>query len=405
MSAAQAAEQAAEQAARGAYGRLVALLAARTGDVAAAEDALSDAFQSALRHWPGTGVPDRPEAWLLTVARRRLGHARRHRGVADGARVALEWLATPDSPVELPDRRLQLMLVCAHSAIAAEARAPLMLQTVLGLDAARIASCYLASPAAMAQRLVRAKARIRTAGIPFELPGPEALPTRLSSVLEGIYGAYGTGWADVSGADAAVRGLAEEAIWLARVVVALSPEPEARGLLAMMLHAEARRPARRSGDGAYVPLSQQDTALWSRPLMAEAEALLREAARAGTLGRFQLEAAIQSFHISARLTGQRADGALLALYDALADIAPTAGVLVARAAALAEAGHPAAARTALDALGPELAQHQPWWATRARVMALLGDASGAREAARRAAALTEDPAVRAFLLAGLFQPA
>ncbi|WP_223880668.1 RNA polymerase sigma factor [Roseococcus microcysteis] len=310
----------------------------------------------------------------------------------------------PDSPEELPDRRLQLMLVCAHSAIAAEARAPLMLQTVLGLDAARIASCYLTSPAAMAQRLVRAKARIRTAGIPFELPGPEALPTRLASVLEGIYGAYGTGWADVSGADAAVRGLAEEAIWLARVVVALSPDPEARGLLAMMLHAEARRPARRSG-GAYVPLSEQDTALWSHPMMAEAEALLREAARAGTLGRFQLEAAIQSFHISARLTGQRADGALLALYDALADIAPTAGVLVARAAALAEAGYPAAARTALDALEPELARHQPWWATRARVMALLGDASGAREAARRAAALTEDPAVRAFLLAGLFQSA
>lgn len=393
--------QAAERAARTAYGRLLALLAARARDVAAAEDALAEAFQAALRRWPQSGVPDSPEAWLLTAARRALGHAARHRAVQAAARPALEWLAEAEPEMaDIPDRRLQLLLVCAHPAIAPEAQAPLMLQAVLGLDAGRIAAAFLTSPSAMAQRLVRAKARIREASIPFDLPGTAELPERLGAVMEAIYAAHGTGWEDVTGADPRTKGLSAEAEWLARLLVALCPEsPEAKGLLALILHTEARRAARRDAKGRYVPLSAQDPACWDAARIAEAEALLHAAATAATLGRFQLEAAIQSFHVAMRRGAGAPPSALLTLYDALAGLAPSAGVLVARAAALAEAGLAPQALAALDAIGGPLADHQPWWATRAHVLARLGEAQAAREARRRAAGLTEDAAVRAFLLA------
>lgn len=393
---------AAERAARLAYGRLVAILAARTRDVAAAEDALAEAFHAALRRWPETGVPDNPEAWLLTAARRQHGHARRHAQVRAAAEPTLRLLLAEEAPemTEIPDRRLQLLMVCAHPAIAPEAQAPLMLQAVLGLDAARIAACFLTSPAAMSQRLVRAKARIRDAGIGFALPGPAELPPRLEAVMSAIYAAFGTGWADLLAEGAGGQGLTEEAIWLGRLLVALLPEaPEPKGLLALMLYAESRRGARRDAAGGFVPLSAQDPALWSRPLLAEAEALLRAAARAGTPGRFQLEAAIQSVHVEARLTGADRAEALLGLYDLLARLSPTAGVLVARAAALAEAGQPASALRELDGMAGPLANYQPWWAARAHALERSGAVEAAREARRRAAGLTEDAAVRAWLLA------
>ncbi len=395
------AAQAAERAARLAYGRLVAILAAGTRDVAAAEDALAEAFHAALRRWPEAGVPDNPEAWLLTAARRQHGHARRHAQVRAAAEPTLRLLLEEEAPemAEIPDRRLQLLMVCAHPAIAPEAQAPLMLQTVLGLDAGRIAACFLTAPATMAQRLVRAKARIRDAGIGFDLPGPAELPPRLEAVMSAIYAAYGTGWADLVADGTGGQGLAEEAIWLARLLVALLPEaPEPKGLLALMLYAESRRSARRDAAGGFVPLSAQDPFRWSRPLLAEAEAVLRAAARAATLGRFQIEAAIQSVHVEARLTGADRSAALLGLYDLLARLSPTAGVLVARAAAMAEAGQPQAALRELDALAGPLGQYQPWWATRAHVLARLGEGEAARKARSRAAGLTEDPAVRAWLL-------
>ncbi|WP_431302734.1 RNA polymerase sigma factor [Sediminicoccus sp. BL-A-41-H5] len=396
------AAQAAERAARLAYGRLVAILAAGTRDVAAAEDALSEAFHTALRRWPEAGVPDNPEAWLLTAARRQHGHGRRHAAVRRGAEPTLRLLMQRDGPevAEIPDRRLQLLMLCAHPAIAAEAQAPLMLQTVLGLDAARIAACFLTAPATMAQRLVRAKARIRDAGIRFELPGPAELPPRLEAVMSAIYAAFGTGWADLLAEGKGGQGLAEEAIWLGRLLVALLPEaPEPKGLLALMLYAESRRAARRDAAGGFVPLSAQNPSAWSRPLLAEAEALLRDASQAATLGRFQIEAAIQSVHVEMRLTGADRGGALLGLYDLLAQLSPTAGVLVARAAARAEAGQARAALGELDGMAEALALYQPWWATRAHVLDRLGQAEAARQARRRAAGLTEDPAVRAWLLA------
>jgi RNA polymerase sigma-70 factor (ECF subfamily) len=296
------ARRAVEQAACDSYGRLLAFLGARWRDVAAAEDALADAFHAALERWPRDGLPDKPEAWLLTTARHRLIDGARHARVQ--AEAAPDLLAAADEAQELaeeegavfPDERLKLLFVCAHPAIDAAARTPLMLQTVLGLDAARIASAFLVKPAAMGQRLSRAKAKIRDARIAFELPREDELAPRLEAVLEAIYAAYGSGWDDVAGADARRKGLAEEALQLGRLLQQLLPEqPEAQGLLALMLHCEARREARRSG-GAYVPLSGQDVRLWSQPLLREAEEVLAAAERAGRLGRFQLEAAIQSVH-------------------------------------------------------------------------------------------------------------
>jgi predicted RNA polymerase sigma factor len=279
------AHQAVEQAARDSYGRLVAFLAARSRDLAAAEDALADAFRAALENWPKSGVPAKPEAWLLIAARRRLIDDARHVRVHAEAVPALLALANEAQEVAsidmvFPDERLKLLFICAHPAIDAAARTPLMLQTVLGLDAARIASAFLVRPSAMGQRLSRAKAKIRDAGIRFELPERQELAARLDAVLEGIYAAYGSGWEDVAGADARRKGLAVEAIELCRLLLRLMPtEPEVQGLLALMLHCETRRKARRSDTGAYVPLLAQDVTRWSKSTIHEAEQYLRAASR------------------------------------------------------------------------------------------------------------------------------
>src|SRR5271155_4124491 len=240
----------AEAVARRSYGKLVAFLSARTRDVAAAEDALSEAFASALAGWPRKGCPANPEAWLLTVARRKLIDMARRQHSSDLLDEDLEQIATVvgTTPVdwEIPDRRLGLMFACAHPAIDAGIRAPLILQVILGLDAAMIASAFLMSPAGMGKRLVRAKDKIKQAGIPFLIPEREELPVRLDTVLDAIYAAFTEGWTDPGGTDVVRRDLTEEVFFLARLVTELLPqEPEALGLLALMLHAEARRRARR----------------------------------------------------------------------------------------------------------------------------------------------------------------
>ncbi len=276
-----ATHEAIEQAVRDSYGRLLAFLAARSHDVAAAEDALSDAFQSALKTWPKRGVPDKPEAWLLVAARRRLievaRHAQVHTDSVPKLLVATEQAERiADSSVLFPDERLGLLFVCAHPAIEVGARTPPMLQVVLGLDAARIAAAFLAKPSAMGQRLTRAKAKIRATRIRFDLPEPKELPERLEFVLEAIYAAYGSGWEKVAGSDLRRKGLAAEAINLGRLLVELMPsEPEALGLVALMLHCEAWREARRDAEGAYVPLSEQDVTRWSREMIAEGALLER----------------------------------------------------------------------------------------------------------------------------------
>jgi predicted RNA polymerase sigma factor len=393
-----------EAAARQYYGRLVAYLSARTRDVAGAEDALGEALLAALNTWPRDGVPQSPEAWLLTAARRRLMDRARHEQMRDGNALTLEIQAGESSslviPEPIPDERLKLLFVCAHPAIDPDMRTPLMLQTVLGLDSAEIARAFLATGAAMSQRLVRAKNKIRHAGIAFEVPEAHELPERLDAVLDAIYAAYGNGWEDAAGVDARARGLAEEAIWLARVLVEVMPgEPEVLGLLALMLHCEARRSARRSEEGRFIPLTEQNPRLWSAPMIAEAEQLLGHAAKMSRPGRFQIEAAIQSVHAERAHSGRTDWHAIALFYERLVQISPALGALVARAAAVAEVKGPARALELLNQLDPVAVEnYQPYWAVRAHLLKSMNRYSQAVDAFGTALALAEDAAVRGQLL-------
>ena len=409
----------AQIAARRSYGRLLAFVAARTRDIAAAEDALAEAFASALQRWPLDGVPAQPEAWLLTAARRRLIDAARRAATQIDSAEELLVLAQPAyagddhagtgampaghaaaADGHIPDDRLRLMFACAHPGIAPELRAPLMLQTVLGLDAASIASAFRVAPSAMGQRLVRGKLRIRQAGIPFRVPEANELPERLGAVLAAIYTAYSEGWSDPAGAQPQQRALAEEALWLGGLTAALLPnEPEALGLLALMLYLEARQAARRSAQGEFVPLDQQDVALWDGGLIHQAETLLKRAAALQRHGRYQIEAALQSAH-AAKHFGRATDWpAIVALYDALAALTASPVVAINRAVALAQVEGTAAGLAALEAVGgaPQVAHYQPYWAARAELLSRSGQRAAAQSAYAMAIGLEIDPAVRRFL--------
>jgi RNA polymerase sigma-70 factor (ECF subfamily) len=395
----------AEAVARRSYGKLVALLASRTRDVAGAEDALADAFAAALVEWPESGVPSQPEAWLLTVARRKQIDAIRRRHSREDAVEHLQLMADeldaakPDESA-VPDERLALMFACAHPAIDSAIRSPLILQTILGFDAATIGSAFLVAPSTMAQRLVRAKSKIREAGIPFQVPDRSELAERLEAVLEAIYACFAEGWSDPVGTEARRRNLAAEGIWLGRLVVSLLPdEPEALGLLALMLYAQARRDARRDAQGEYVPLAEQDPQRWDAQLIDEAESLLSRASALPGIGRYQLEAAVQSAHVVRRRSGRADWAAIQSIYDALLAMTGSPVVAINRAIALAETRGPTAALAALDALTDDrrLADYQPYWAARAVVLARTGDFVGADAAYEQAVGLESDPAVRRFL--------
>jgi RNA polymerase sigma-70 factor (ECF subfamily) len=410
-----AARAAAADVARRSYGKLVAYLSSRTGDVAGAEDALAEAFASALADWPRDGVPRNPEAWLMTVARRRqIDASRRRRSrteAVDHLRLMADELAAAAEDRAMPDERLSLMFACAHPAIAPGIRAPLILQTILGFDAAAIGSAFLVSPATMAQRLVRAKTKIRDAGIPFQVPERSELAARLDAVLEAIYAAYCEGWSDPTGTEARRRNLADEGIWLGRLVASLLPqEPEALGLLALMLYAQSRREARRDADGEYVPLAEQDPGRWDGALIDEAERLLRRASALPGLGRYQLEAAVQSAHAVRRHGGEADWRAIERLYALLLQVTGSPVVAINRAIAVAETSGAAAGLAVLDALGDDrrLADYQPYWAARAGLLARTGAAAAADAAYARAIGLERDPAVARFLArrrAALSRPA
>ena len=392
-----------ERVARESYGRLVAYLSSHTRDVASAEDALSNALLAALTAWPRDGLPQNPEAWLLTAARRSFIDLMRHQQMAEASEPTLQLLREEREvtlPAEFPDDRLKLLFVCAHPAIDPAMHTPLMLQTVLGLDAARIAHAFLVSPTTMGQRLVRAKTKIRDGGIQFEIPQERELPQRLDAVLEAIYAAFGIGWDDMAGVDQRGRDLAEEAIWLARVLLQLMPgEAEVHGLLALMLHCEARRAARRGPDGRYVPLSEQDCQNWSLPLIEEAERHLDEASSRGRTGRFQLEAAIQSVHAERARSGGIQWNAIMMFYEQLIRISPTLGTRTGYAAAVAEAKGAEEGLAALDGINADaISAYQPYWAVRGHLLQRLGKTPEVLDAFDRAIGLTEDPAVRQFLL-------
>lgn len=396
---------AAERVARESYGRLLALLAARTRDVAAAEDALADAFAAAISAWPRGGVPDNPEAWLFAAAKRKLIDASRRKRTANEGEAQLllnvEEIEAETAAGDMPDRRLGLMFACAHPAIEESVRTPLMLQVVLGFSAERIGAAFLVEPTAMGQRLVRAKKKIRDAGIGFDVPEPAEWGVRFAAVLDAIYAAYGAGWSDPLGADPERRGLAEEAVWLARVLASqVREEPEPLGLLSLMLHLEARRPARRDQDGRFVPLDEQDVGLWRRELMLEAEAALRAAAAMKRPGRYQLEAAIQSAHATRAWRGEADWDAIVLLYGALSELTGSPVARLNAAAAIARRDGPECGLDAAEEVAqrhPVMNDYQPYWALKADICARLGRAEAARAAYDEAILREDDRAVIAFL--------
>lgn len=398
-----AAQAAVEWAARTAYGRLVAYLSSRWLDVAAVEDALSEAFVAALRTWPKSGVPRKPEAWLATAARRRLIDGARQRAVRAAHATDLETLLAPSDPTAMPksfpDERLALLFVCAHPAIDPGVRTPLMLQTVLGLDAVRIARAFLLPAPTMGQRLVRAKTKIREARIRFSLPETHELPGRLESVLEAIYAAYGTGWDESESSQPQEGGLVQESVWLARALHELLPaEPETAGLLALLLYCDARQPGRHDAHGRFIPLDDQDPRTWKRLQIDEAEGILAEAARRQRPGRFQWLAALQSVH-SQRAYGRPVDwDAIVALYEALNAHSPTIGTQVGYVAARERRHGPRQAWECLEQLPADATtSYQPYWVVRAHLLDQLGRPAEGAVARSRALALTSNLSTRAFL--------
>jgi RNA polymerase sigma-70 factor, ECF subfamily len=388
-----------ERIARESYGRLVALLAVRTRDVASAEDSLAEAFAAALEQWPTQGVPANPDGWLVTVAKRRHLDLLRKGQVQmnnEPHLVASEIEEASHMSEELPDRRLALMFACAHPLIEPGARAPLILQTVLGITAKDIASAFLVSPGSMSQRLVRAKAHIKDSGIPFSVPDQNEMPERLNAVLEALYAAYSNGWDEARGTSE----LAPEAIWLTSLISKMLPdEPEAKALLAIMLYTEARRNARRDAHGCYVPMDLQDVAQWDRTQILSAEKLLHACNRCGPTGRYQLEAAIQSAHIAQRLTGANCWPAIVSLYDHLVSLTNSPVAVLNRAAALAEVAGPDAALAELRAISTDkrILGYQPYWATLGHLNLRAGNIEAAREALMVAIGLSTDNAVRQHL--------
>jgi RNA polymerase sigma-70 factor (ECF subfamily) len=391
------------------WGRLLATLVRQWGDLDLAEEVASDAVASALQHWPVDGVPTRPAAWLLTVARRRaVDLLRRDRAYA--ARLVLLQVeadrAEPgqrDSPQlqpddgEVPDERLRLFFTCCHPALPLEAQTALTLRCLAGLTTPEVARAFLVPPVTMAQRIVRAKRKIRDARIPYRIPDAEALPQRLPAVLRVIYLIFTEAYAASTGADLVRDDLAEEAIRLARILHRLLPgHREVTGLLALLLLIDARRAARTGPAGELVLLDDQDRALWDRALIEEGRALVVTALRGSAPGPYTVQAAIAALHDEAASVATTDWPQVVALYDVLSSVAPSPLVALNRAVAVAMVDGPAAGLALLDEL-PGLDAYHLLHATRADLLRQLERPSEAATAYRRALDLVGNDPERTFL--------
>jgi RNA polymerase sigma-70 factor (ECF subfamily) len=387
------------------WGQLVAHLIGYTGDWDLAEECAQDAFAAALERWPRDGVPRRPGAWLTTVARNRAVD-RRRRDAVGAAKLREAALLAPTGPAiddeaatsGVPDDRLRLMFTCCHPALALEARVALTLRTLAGLTTAEIARAFLVPEATMAKRLVRAKQKIRNAGIPYRVPPAHLLPTRTTGVLGVLYLLFNEGYAASAGADLVRQNLCAEAIRLARVLSRLMPgEPEVQGLLALLLLHDARRATRVDGAGDLVTLEHQDRTRWDAGKIAEGAGLVAAALRSGRAGPYQIQAAIAACHATARTAGDTDWAEIAALYGELAKLVPSPVVALNRAVAVAMAEGPAAGLALIDALAGELVGYHLLPATRADLLRRLGRTAEAGAAYREALALAPTDAERRYL--------
>lgn len=381
-------------------GRAIASLIRRFGDIDLAEEAVQEAFAAAVTRWPAEGLPGSPAGWIITTARNRAIDRLRRESTRDERQLQSERLREgdpgPDEVHTVEDDRLRLIFTCCHPALSVNAQVALTLRLIAGLQTGEIARAFLVAEPTMSQRLTRAKRKIRAANIPYRVPRDAEMPSRLRSVLAVVYLVFNEGHVAASGDQLIRRELCDEAIRLARLVVQLMPdEPEALGLLGLLLLTHARRPARVDADGAIVRLADQDRARWEPALIAEGHDIVRACLRRNTPGPYQIQAAIAAVHADAP-SAQHTDWAqIVALYDQLLDLADTPVVVMNRAIALAEVAGPAEALAELDGL--DLGGYHLFQATRGDLLARLGRQREAADAFAQAVDLTSNAAERALL--------